>query len=517
MSSAQPAGASLSVAEMAMQRGDAAAALRIYAGIVRHDEALAPAWFGFARCLQALGRDEDALQPMLCALLYGGADAAIAHAGLQYLTRGDRLKRLLPALQGMLADLRPAARQIGWLASFALEAKTWGREVPIRLLQVARQMDPDDIDLRRRLVGMLVNKQHCEEIVAVLGAASPDSLSDSERGALALALAGVEREREANRLEALSRKSHGAEKADYVRQAIVQRRSNNKAFYLQASRNTRYMDYPSYIHLETLAVCNAACNFCPYPTLERQGTRMPEGLIAKVLRDLQDVPQDLPFTIAPFKVSDPFIEKRLFDIIEAVRRQLPSANIALITNAAAMTDRHLDRLSGIDIIRNITVSLNDHRPEEYTRLMGIPYARTIARMRALHQRYRAGDFRFEVSVSRVCDSTAADLEFRDFVKNEFPGFLPTLAPRNDWIGQMDLITSADRIPDVGCDRWFMMSITATGKVALCCMDGEEKHVIGDVARQHVLEIYNSPGYRVMRETLASRRQAAAPCNGCTYV
>ena len=34
---------------------------------------------------------------------------------------------------------------------------------------------------------------------------------------------------------------------------------------------------------------------------------------------------------------------------------------------------------------------------------------------------------------------------------------------------------------------------ASGKVALCCMDGEGKHVIGDVNTQSVLEIYNAPG------------------------
>ena len=55
-----------------------------------------------------------------------------------------------------------------------------------------------------------------------------------------------------------------------------------------------------------------------------------------------------------------------------------------------------------------------------------------------------------------------------------------------------------------------------GKVALCCMDGEGKHVIGDVNTQTVLEIYNAPAYRKMRQFTFSRKAAAAPCDTCIY-
>src|SRR5688572_20298176 len=51
-------------------------------------------------------------------------------------------------------------------------------------------------------------------------------------------------------------------------------------------RTSRHMGYPYLVHLETLASCNAACGFCPYPTLERKGTRMPDDLIEKIIGDL---------------------------------------------------------------------------------------------------------------------------------------------------------------------------------------------------------------------------------------
>ena len=76
--------------------------------------------------------------------------------------------------------------------------------------------------------------------------------------------------------------------------------------------------------------------------------------------------------------------------------------------------------------------------------------------------------------------------------------------------------SERRVPGTGCFRWYELSIMASGKVALCCMDGEGKHVIGDVRTQSVLEIYNSPGYRKMRQFTFSRKAAAAPCDTCVY-
>jgi hypothetical protein len=57
---------------------------------------------------------------------------------------------------------------------------------------------------------------------------------------------------------------------------------------------------------------------------------------------------------------------------------------------------------------------------------------------------------------------------------------------------------------------------ASGKVALCCMDGEGKHVVGDVNEQSVLDVYNSHDYKKMRQFSFSRLAAASPCDTCIY-
>ncbi len=77
------------------------------------------------------------------------------------------------------------------------------------------------------------------------------------------------------------------------------------------------------------------------------------------------------------------------------------------------------------------------------------------------------------------------------------------------------MATVDAVRPVACHRWFDLSITATGVVALCRADGHAEHAIGDVSKDHVLAVYNSPSYRALREKAATRA-GIDPCESCTY-
>lgn len=278
----------------------------------------------------------------------------------------------------------------------------------------------------------------------------------------------------------------------------------------------RYLRYPSLVHLETQAVCNAACSFCPYPTMERKGVRMPDELIDKVLTDLADIPRDLPFQLSPYKVSDPFVEARLFDILREVNARLPNAAINLITNGAAVTDANIARLASLDNVNYVHVSLNFCDPAEYEAIMKIPFERTIRRLDALHEATVAGTIRFPVRLTRVSGTAASDRQFIEWCAKRYPRFPAMIALRNDWIGEVPGAL-AGSVPDVPCHRWFDLSVTATGKVALCCMDGDARYPKGDVRDEHALAIYNRPHLLELRTRLVSRREAGDPCRRCTYL
>ncbi len=278
-------------------------------------------------------------------------------------------------------------------------------------------------------------------------------------------------------------------------------------------RRSRHMDYPAMVHIETFAKCNAACSFCPYPTIERQGERMSDSLFEKIIGDLCDIPRDVRLIVSPVKVNEPFLDSAIFDRMAYINEKLPTAKIALTTNASPLTRSNIDRLAGVRNLRDLWISLNDHREAEYEATMKIPYKRTMENLRRLHDMVSNGESNIRVVLSRVGDGSPADQAFAVYAQTAFPRFKSFVGVRGSWVGR---IQSNAPIPNIGCTRWFEISIMATGIVSHCCMDGNGDFPIGDVKTQHLLEIYNQPHYRSLREATVSRRDAK-PCDQCSFL
>lgn len=279
-------------------------------------------------------------------------------------------------------------------------------------------------------------------------------------------------------------------------------------------RKSHYMDYPQQVHIETQAVCNANCTFCPYTRMERIGERMSDELIAKIIDDLREVPPTVPFNVCPFKISDPLLDKRLYDIIGLIEEKLPSANVWLATNGAALTENNIKKLAAAKRPLDLTISLNDHRREVYEQEMGIPFDRTVANLRIHTRTIVAGKFPHRVHIGRVSAKREDDLAFIRWVKKEFPALKVMIKPAGNWIGEVASRTHNQVLP-VGCLAWFQVSITATGDTALCCMDGLGEVNLGNVKDKNVLDIYNSSVHRKYREG-ANTRLDIQPCSRCTY-
>jgi MoaA/NifB/PqqE/SkfB family radical SAM enzyme len=281
-----------------------------------------------------------------------------------------------------------------------------------------------------------------------------------------------------------------------------------------AMRQSSQIDFPAHVHLETMAACNAACIFCPHSSLDRKGAVMEDTLIEKVVNDLCDIPSLHNFQLSPFKVNEPFLDSRLMDLLSLFQERLPNASITLTSNASPITEKKLAQLAAFSRIGYLWISFNDHREMEYEQTMRLPYKRTLERLEMIHTAKAEQRLSLRVVLSRVCDGSSADQEFVLWVKNRFPLFEVSLFPRGGWIGQV--AGPAAPPPAVGCTRWFDVSITATGVAAHCCMDGKAEFPVGDVRREHVLEIYNKPDFRRLREDLATRLETE-PCRRCGFM
>ena len=284
---------------------------------------------------------------------------------------------------------------------------------------------------------------------------------------------------------------------------------------LVSLRGSRYMDYPKEIAFETLAVCNAACWFCPYPGLERKGAKMPDVLVSKIITELADIPADIPIYVSPFKVNEPLLDVRIFDIVGEINAKLPHANVRMFTNGSPLNEKNIAKIGKIQKLYHLWISLNHHEEKEYERVMQLPLKKTLENMDLLHRKKAAGEFDPVVQVSKVSDDEDSDTAFCNFVIERYPLFKVGIAPRSEWLNTVPGLESSRKIPLVGCSRWFELSITATGKVSFCCMDGKAEHSIGDVSKSHVVEVYNNPEYRKFRERFVTRLEGS-PCMSCTH-
>lgn len=287
----------------------------------------------------------------------------------------------------------------------------------------------------------------------------------------------------------------------------------NEQLRVERLRRSPCMDYPNEVIIETFAQCNAACNFCPYPTMERKGTKMPDELIEKIINDLAPIPPNVPFAISPFKVNEPFLDKRLFTICSNINKRLPHAQLRIFSNGSAFTKKILEQFSRLHNVTHFWISLNTYEASDYERIMQLSFENTLKKLDILHHLVKSRSFRIPVVISRVADYSGKDAAFVAFIKDRFPLFQAFLVKRHNWVDQVS-INALPSIPPIGCVRWFELNIMATGQVALCCADGEGRHVIGNAREQNILDIYNDPKYRGLRANMPTRLSANTPCNTC---
>ncbi|MBI5921849.1 MAG: radical SAM protein [Betaproteobacteria bacterium] len=277
-----------------------------------------------------------------------------------------------------------------------------------------------------------------------------------------------------------------------------------------------YQNFPSMVHLETFAACNATCSFCVYPDIRRKGTRMSDDLIDKVIADLTAITK--PFTFLPFKLSDPFMEPRLARVLKKVNFTLPLARIEIVTNGNLMTAEKLKEVAAIGNICKLVVSLNYCQADIYRRMMGLDFDRTLQRLDILHRMKIDGEIYFTVMLRRFGTYTSDDdRRFVHWAHSRYPAFKVELIWTNDWLGDRRVPRADSCVPNIPCPRWFDLSITATGEVAYCCMDGDAKYVKGNVNSQNAIDIYNQPELSWRRKTGMTRQDAGLPCNRCNYL
>jgi len=265
-------------------------------------------------------------------------------------------------------------------------------------------------------------------------------------------------------------------------------------------------NHPDYIQIETNIACNADCPFCPQKSLRRRPHRMHDEVWTKII----DETRGLGITYRPFLINEPLSDKRMGKIMQYIRED-DTARIEINSNGELMTEQMAHDIldAGIDVIR---FSIDGFSEQTFSQSrVGVNYEHTVDRTLKFIRlaKKKGGAKRIEV---RMID---LDVNRREHA-----------AYKKFWAdaGAIPIITSFYRWPwepgvkgvNLPCMKVLNeMFFYVNGKATICCWDSHERAVIGDVTKQHVLDIWNGAINDQYRSLLAEgRRDEILLCSRC---
>jgi radical SAM protein with 4Fe4S-binding SPASM domain len=292
------------------------------------------------------------------------------------------------------------------------------------------------------------------------------------------------------------------------------------------------------LHISTSGYCNAKCHFCPYNSDENKAT--PKGfmtwpLYEKIIRDAatSDQIDNIAFSGLQEPLTDKLLEKRV-----ALAKELrPDWFVELYTNATMLTPVRFDALrdAGLDCI---SCSLNAVTQAQHFEVMGLKdkFQETCENIRYA----RANRGKMRMLVKAVINLSHFTIEHALMFqgiwgKSDEGDGVGQVVLESNWAGAVSWTADEARVLGLYRDELIgpgnktdfnrmcaramaQYSVHWDGRVGLCCFDPLVKYEFGDLRKQTLKEVYNSPDYVNFRVMHQQNRAAEHPlCAKCTRV
>lgn len=263
------------------------------------------------------------------------------------------------------------------------------------------------------------------------------------------------------------------------------------------------------LQIETIAYCNAACVFCPYPQMKRERGVMDMGLFLRIVDQARLIPQITSVCLTG--LGEPLMDKHLFERLRVVRECCPQVDLIVYTNGSLLTVEKARRMREIGV-NQLYVSLNTTDKEKRQQIMRLD---DFERVATLLEEFIPESAPMQVWVKAIMskDLLEAD-EHEAFTKRWGKNSFMHL--EGNWAGQMWQM----RIhPKTACVRALsQIMVLWDGQVSLCCFDGEGEVILGDLKTQTIKEVFNgelATSYR--RGHIDGKRGELKLCATCTAI
>lgn len=272
----------------------------------------------------------------------------------------------------------------------------------------------------------------------------------------------------------------------------------------------------SSIGIETGAVCNRRCYFCPNAYAERPDEWMPDEVFDKIVSDLAKLRYD--GRVEFYIYNEPTRDPRLLKLISKVRGRLPKACLMINTNGDYFKKRG-------DIVRLFEVGLNQLQINVYNA------AEQAGKATSTAKGAKSSQARFDKLQSwidaipgvsqtaslyqKIPPSRRAAKVVKKWGGGEAKGGVNHISNRSGNIP--DLKPLLDEPMERGCTKPFrFLNINWMGDAILCCNDYHGETTVGNVRERSLEDLWNDGVLQVYRLKLQNKDRDLFFCAGCDF-
>lgn len=235
-------------------------------------------------------------------------------------------------------------------------------------------------------------------------------------------------------------------------------------------KDHRKLDMFNSIAIETTSVCNRSCSYCPVSIDRRSVGLLEEKYFIKIINQLSEI--NFKGELSPTFYGEPFLDKRLIELLGYARVKLPKAHLIIFTNGDFLTyevfKNCIDR--GID---HLLITQHDN-----TRQKNLEFLDNLSPEEKKHVLY---------------------MEKKDM----------TIVNRGGLIQVKDLVLYQKcSIPTDS------MTINYKGDIVLCCNDYYGKYIFGNIKKENLMDIWNKPEFVEVRKKILKGDFNYPICKGC---
>jgi len=216
------------------------------------------------------------------------------------------------------------------------------------------------------------------------------------------------------------------------------------------------------IFIETITACNLRCSFCPNSIHDRglvkNMKRMDPKLFYKIIDELVEL--KWKGRIQPHHCGEPLLDDRIVDFIAYAKKKIPRLMIDFFTNGEILNVDLYKKLTEAGVTNFV---VTQHLPVQSKGVLEV-----------LEYRNKFGSDNVKFSYRKV-----------EVIHN--------------WGGEIEIINATKTtkcswpIHNIGIDY--------AGNVLMCCWDYSNKVKIGNVNEEKLVDIWNKPSYRKLRNEI----------------